>query len=50
MMPLIHSTTIIFRVQAFLMLAQSRQKSFQSEPICSLFLTHALVKIFSRKI
>ena len=29
---------------------QSRQQSLQLEPICSLFLTHALVKIFPRKI
>ena len=29
------------------MLGQSRQQSFQSEPICNLFLTHALVKMFS---
>ena len=36
--------------QAFLLLGQSRQQSVQSEPFCSLFLTHALVKKFSRKI
>ena len=32
-----------------LMLGQSRQQRLQPEPICSLFLTHASVEIFSQK-
>ena len=44
MMPSIPSTTIGLRVQAFLMLGQSRQQCLQSEPTCSLFLTYALVE------
>ena len=48
MTPVVLPTKNTLRVWVFLMLGHSKQQIVQTETICSLFLTHALVKYLPR--